>query len=315
MEEKRTKQSEHVLLSPMFFQSPSPVCVAPRGGKSRQNNEVSNYWGPRRSNRMRGIPASEADPENAECNGSNPAEEDESSLLCDMEDAPHSQLCLPLKKRRIAPLEENHIKAEVHADTKKKFRTLLMESERFLHYPSRNSCRMRSTANSQQPSATPPESTLPKSTVSELPAEPEAESSLPHVVDDVEFSFEIVPSGTTWFQTFLRDELQGNDPLPELLPDRPAPFLLPYEMSLESILKSKRSVRAPKKAPPSFRPIISTRLQMQSAAKQSKVAAAELRNSTRRGRRKCGFSMPRKSPRCHASTMAILCSNSVSRRS
>ena len=283
------------------------MCVASRGTRTRQSSDVSNYWGPRRSNRTRGIPASEADPENGECNGNNPPEEEESSLLCDMEDVNHSQMCLPLKKRRIAPLEENHIKAEVNADVKKKFRTLLMESERFLHFPSRNSCRMRSTVNSA-----PPES-LPESTIPELVTEPEAESSLPLVADDVEFSFEIVPSGTTWFQTFLRDELQGDDPLPELLPDRPAPFLLPYEMSLESILKSKRTIRTPKKKPPpTFRPIISTRLQMQSAAKQSKVAAAELRNASRRGRRKCGFSMPRKSPRCHASTMAILCSNSVS---
>lgn len=291
--------------------SPSPVCMGPRGGRTRQNNEVSNYLGSRRSNRTRGIPASEADPENAECNGSGPPEEEEEeeASLCDLEDVTHSQLCLPLKKRRIAPLEENHIKAEVNADAKKKFRTLLMESERFLHYPSRNSCRMRSTVNSAPPAEPPAEPEAP-----EAAPETAEDSSLPHVVDDVEFSFEIVPSGTTWFQTFLRDELQGNDPLPECIPDRPAPFLLPYEMSLESILKSQRAIRTKKKPPaPTFRPIISTRLQMQSAAKQSKVAAAELRSASRAGRRKCALTrMPRKSPRCHASTMAILCSNSDS---
>ena len=203
---------------------------------------------------------------------------------------------------------------------------LLIESQRFMEYPSKGSgCRMgRSTYNSRD---IRPPSTSPRILESD-PAVP-----LPVNVDQVQFSFEIVPTGTSWYQTFLRDEAQGTDPSPEEPATCPAPFLLPYEMSLEAILKSNRPVRknnskgrprgsTKKTIPLSFRPIISTRLQMQSAARQSQLAAATAataadkndcqRHSDRRQRKKAWFNMPRKSPRCHASTMAILCSKSDS---
>lgn len=187
----------------------------------------------------------------------------------------------------------------------------------------------RSTYNSRdiRPPQTSPRSEPPPAPTP-APAPPPS-TPLPVTVDQVQFSFEIVPSGTSWYQTFLRDEAQGSEPLPDDPPTHPAPFLLPYEMSLEAILKSNRTVRttnkgrprgAKKTVPLSFRPIISTRLQMQSAARQSQLAAAASAASEadtngcnrhdRRQRKKPWFNMPRKSPRCHASTMAILCSKS-----
>ena len=259
-----------------------------------------------------------------------------------------SSICLPLKKRRIPPLEENNLQATAAVDAavkpeesanesvrdpckdckKKKYRmidALLLESERFMQYPSRNSCRIRSTYNSREmPRISSPDRPEPRGNVEQSSFAPRETSPLPNTVDQVEFSFEIVPSGTVWFQTFLRDEAQNlnrqTDCLTNsLVPDRQAPFLLPYEMSLEAILKSNQTVRKKKRTPksnnpPNFRPIISTRLQMQSAAKQSQKAAAELLKTSSQLRKRnsaARFNMPRKSPRCHASTMAILCSKSV----
>ena len=65
--------------------------------------------------------------------------------------------------------------------------------------------------------------------------------------------------------------------------------------------------------------IISTRLQMQTAARQSQAAAAaaaaaaasaaaEEEASRRRPKKASRWDVPRKSPRCHASTLAMLCS-------
>lgn len=319
---KKESTENHIIKS----RSPSPVCVQSNGRRTRKTSEVSNYWGPRRSNRLIGIPAEadeddkEEDEEDDDDEEGDAEDEKEEDSVCNLKEesreaveAGDPQLCLPLKKRRISPLEENHISPDNNVDDeadqckdckKKKMRidALLMESERFMQFPSRNSIRMRSTVNSR-----------------------DSRTQIPESVDEVEFSFEIVPSGTAWFQTFLRDDsgIHLTDDSPAM--DRPAPFLLPYEMSLESILKSNRGSgaagakrRSPKRnSNPSFRPIISTRLQMKCAAKQSKAAAelrlSELRAaSTRHKRDGRRFNMPRKSPRCHASTMAILCSNSES---
>lgn len=235
---------------------------------------------------------------------------------------------------------------------RKKGRTidaLLVESERYLQYPSGGSgrtsgCRMRSTYNSRQDgSVLSPRSDLLNNSLSPVRSREEDESNrtatcslpIPQSVDQVQFSFELVPVGTCWYQTFLRDEAQHNstEPLPEALPgvsSGPPPFLLPYQMSLEAILKSGRKKkgnptgarRGPRKARTAaqqdFRPIISTRLQMQSAARlqQSQLAmAAEAASKSAERRRRGGsarnktlWHLPRKSPRCHASTLAILSS-------
>lgn len=225
---------------------------------------------------------------------------------------------------------------------------LLVESERYLQYPSGSGsrtspgCRMRSTYNSsclRSPS--------PGIRSEESEEKPLVDDSLPlpEAVDQVKFSFELVPSGTFWYQTFLRDEAQAGKPLPEApegISSAPAPFLLPYEMSLEAILKSGRPERKKKKAQqqngtggpgtsprkkksaataPDFRPIISTRLQMQSAARLAAAEAAASKSSQGPSGKHSGkrgvkpgrlanklWHLPRKSPRCHASTLAILSS-------
>lgn len=94
-------------------------------------------------------------------------------------------------------------------------------------------------------------------------------------------------------------------------------------MTLEAILKGsqaataqKRKGRPPKKKPANqnFRPIISTRLQMQSAAKlaaESSKEPPEAKDDRNRRKDRKRWFMPRKSPRCHASTMAILCSKTT----
>ena len=266
-------------------------------------------------------------------------------------------------------------KEERHRPKKKArmIQALLMESERFMQYPSRASCRSRSTYNSRDirpPSCTPASPTSSSTITLQPPPTSCCDPEPPNyplnalaAIEHVQFSFEIVPTGAVWFQTFLRDENnQSYLPCAQEMcatssstsyissasasasssssTTAAAPFLLPYEMSLDTILKSNRAVRqrakrqtAEKRKPkqvPSFRPIISTRLQMRTAASReareishpssassssasssscvTQTAdgdAAEVRTK-RRNRRK--FDMPRKSPRCHASTLAILCS-------
>jgi len=229
---------------------------------------------------------------------------------------------------------------------RKKGRTinaLLVESERYLQYPSGGSgrtsgCRQRSTYNSRQDLCF---SVLVREDEEDSSKSPNSSLPIPQSVDQVQFSFELVPSGTCWYQTFLRDEAQhGAEPLPNSPPGvsfGPAPFLLPYEMSLDAILRTGRTERKKKisvtgvrkgtrKASAAlqsdFRPIISTRLQMQSAARLQKshqAAATEAQMSHRKSEsnqikkteRRSGKSLwhlPRKSPRCHASTLAILSS-------
>ena len=272
-------------------------------------------------------------------------------------------MCLPLKKRRVPQLDQDrcngvdeqehktkptidkqqdadnaHRVKEIKPDKSRLIEALLLESERFLHYPTRSPCRARSTYNSRDilppiSSSTEDENLLP-------PSSPIAKGPNLDSVSHVEFSFEIVPTQAVWYQTFQRDVQQHGEQAAsssDSLPTGSAakPFLLPYEMSLEAILKMNRSVRKRKraKAAPLFRPIISTRLQMQTAAEQSRqkrvkekvdfvrsnistrsrlrkqnddvsVVASVIHTDTRRG---CWFDMPRKSPRCHASTLAILC--------
>ena len=219
---------------------------------------------------------------------------------------------------------------------------------------------MRSTYNSSLlRSPSPPPAALLRPAQEEDDEEPSL--PLPEAVDQVKFSFELVPSGTCWYQTFLRDEAQAGQPLPDAaLSSGPAPFLLPYEMSLETILKSGRPDRkkAKKKAKTTgdaadetvtrrgssrrkaaataacdadFRPIISTRLQMQSAARLAAAEAASASRSSGRTAEQSGqkkktaaaaappssrtaklWHLPRKSPRCHASTLAILSSAKTS---
>lgn len=294
--------------------------------RTRQaSGEALHYW-PRRSARLIGIPA-EIDEQQNKSNGS--IEEDAE----DEED--HDEEPASVSESNDTMGAEDQCKDCKQRKTKqdRTLEALLIESERFMHYPSKGSgCRMgRSTYNSRdiRPPQTSPRIEPPPQTSPLVEPPPPPSILLPVVVDQVQFSFEIVPSGTTWYQTFLRDEAQGSQPLPDDPPSNPAPFLLPYEMSLEAILKSNRTVRknnkgkakGTKKAVPlSFRPIISTRLQMQSAARQSQLAAAAASTSSteangcnrhdRQQRKKPWFNMPRKSPRCHASTMAILCSKS-----
>ena len=164
------------------FQSPSPVCVQSNGRRTRKTSEVSNYWGPRRSNRLIGIPAEadeddkEEDEEDDDDEEGDAEDEKEEDSVCNLKEesreaveAGDPQLCLPLKKRRISPLEENHISPDNNVDDeadqckdckKKKMRidALLMESERFMQFPSRNSIRMRSTVNSRDSRTQIPES-------------------------------------------------------------------------------------------------------------------------------------------------------------
>lgn len=319
------------------------------------SGEGLHYW-PRRSARLIGIPAEEIEDQQNKSNGSINVEEEGE------EEPPHENGAVACETNHVDD-DDSRTAAEEPQDqcknckqrtnkqpTKGHGRTLealLMESQRFMHYPSgrgSGSCRNgRSTYNSRE--FRPPPQTSPRAATVEDEPEPAEQlastqpTPLPLIqdqpaVDQVQFSFEIVPSGTSWYQTFLRDEECHRDPtrLPDDPPLGPTPFLLPYEMSLEAILKSNRIVRknnssrgrgAKKAVPLSFRPIISTRLQMQSAARQSQLAAAAsssakasamdksdgrcLRHSRRT---KPWFNMPRKSPRCHASTMAILCSKS-----
>ena len=318
------------------------MCDASRVRVRQASGEALNYW-PRRSARLIGIPA-ELDEQQNKSNGSIHAEDDED----EEENEEHEE-----EEEPVAVTDD--VAAEDQCKNCKQRKTkqgrtleaLLIESQRFMHYPSKGSgCRMgRSTYNSRdiRPPQTSPQTS--PSTQTSPPIEPAAPTPpLPVTVDQVQFSFEIVPTGTSWYQTFLRDEAHGSEPLPDDPPTAPAPFLLPYEMSLETILKSNRTVRKTNKtnkakgtkkaAPLNFRPIISTRLQMQSAARQSQLAAAAAASESaasakdnskttaggscsnnrhdRRQQQKPWFSMPRKSPRCHASTMAILCSKSDS---
>lgn len=329
--------------------TPSPVCDASRARTRQTNGEGLNYW-PRRSARLIGIPAEEISDQHEKNNGSINVDQEENKQEPLHEEKEDPVCGTNHCHERLAPEEPQDQCKNCKQQTNKqqtKGRTLealLVESQRFMHYPSgrgSGTCRNgRSTYNSRD--IRPPPQTSPRITpVAEEQHEP-ATTPLPMIhdrltVDQVQFSFEIVPSGTSWYQTFLRDEefhRNPNAPLPGDPPIGPAPFLLPYEMSLEAILKSNQTVRknnssrgrargAKKSVPLSFRPIISTRLQMQSAARQSQLAAAASssakasalnRNADgcqRHSRRKQPwFNMPRKSPRCHASTMAILCSKS-----
>ena len=381
---------------------------------SRQRHlsgDALNYWGPRRSARLIGIPAEVdsccrevADSEKeskyprakrksisseGDCccyqiplvNGKLRSSDGitDSQDICPMDSVCNLQPvqvestnCLPLKKRRLPPLEHldtngvdnsnssdhsvdetNKIETEYPVESTpisnghvscgkekgkgcKKSRTmeaLLVESERFMQYPSKNACRSRSTYNSRDirpPSASPVPFSSQEPVMNTSPAR---STSFLSSVDQVEFSFEIVPTQATWYQTFMRDEHESTNPPAESGPSSSdaAPFLLPYEMSLETILKSNRAVRqqkkkqkSPKKPPqtPQFRPIISTRLQMQTAARQSQIQEKELkaaaaavatngpmrREENHRQSKGPWKAMPRKSPRCHASTLAILCS-------
>ena len=330
------------------------------------SGEGLHYW-PRRSARLIGIPAEEIEDQQNKSNGSinvdEEEEEDENKEEPQHEEENGVVVCetnhddVDSKKEAEEPQDEckNCKQRTNKQQTKGQGRTLgtlLMESQRFMHYPSSRgsgSCRNgRSTYNSRD--IRPPPHISPRiAPVEDKPEPAEEELAAPKLtplplihdhptVNQVQFSFEIVPSGTSWYQTFLRDEEFHRDSirLPDDPPIGPSPFLLPYEMSLEAILKSNRTVRknnssrgrprgAKKSVPLSFRPIISTRLQMQSAARQSQLAAAAsssarssaIDKSDRRGgcqrhsrRKKPWFNMPRKSPRCHASTMAILCSKS-----
>lgn len=301
------------------------MCDASRVRTRQVSGEALSYW-PRRSARLIGIPAefeeqnSKSEQQYNKTNGSvevaDDEHQDEESAVSEKNDAivAEEDQCKDCKQRKTKQLTKQARTLEA----------LLVESERFMHYPSRGGgCRMgRSTYNSRDIRPPP---------TSPCQQEPTPSSPLPVTVDQVQFSFEMVPSGTSWYQTFLRDEAQASEPLPDEPPTGVAPFLLPYEMSLEAILKSNRTVRKPspgrpkgskKSVPIGFRPIISTRLQMQSAAKQSQLAATSAKHSgfdkrncsrhDRRQRQKPWFNMPRKSPRCHASTMAILCSKSDS---
>lgn len=93
-------------------------------------------------------------------------------------------------------------------------------------------------------------------------------------VEKMTFSFEVVPRSEPWYQTYQRQD-EGAEYWYNLSEgDRDRPFLLPYEISNFHEILAKTLNRGDKRKP--------------------------------RGRRAAMGRSPRKSPRCHASTLAIM---------
>lgn len=304
-----------------LLQAPSPVCNGRM--RTRQSSGESptsaSYW-PRRSNRLIGIPAETVESEET----SKKDQTNGHSLSHDEEEEPEAAVALNG--------QEECGNCKQHQRKKRNIDKLLEEGEHFMHYPASPTSRSRSTYNSQQRVGSSASVEHVQSPSPERPPQPPPAplGPLPDTVHQVKFSFEMVPSGTIWYQTFLRDEQEQQLPPTTIHqePDQPAPFLLPYEMTLETILKSNKPVRKKtigtkrkrgESVAPSFRPIISTRLQMQAAAAAAAATCSSSSSSdeaSKKRHRRPGkppnsrWMLPRKSPRCHASTMAILCSKS-----
>lgn len=120
---------------------------------------------------------------------------------------------------------------------------------------------------------------LPSQEKTKLPSIEEASvneviDSAPCPIDDLHFSFEAVPSSEVWFQTFQRQDRGEELYFPSL--GEPSQVVLPYQVSRRDFNGGLRA-----------------------------LGRRRTKNSVR---------LPRKSPRCHASTLAIL-SSVVKRRS
>jgi len=133
-------------------------------------------------------------------------------------------------------------------------------------------------------------------------------TSLPVAIGDLNFSFEATPHQEPWFQTYTRQD--GGDDYVFYPETRSFPFPLPYELPYSTFMPEKPDIKI---EDPSKK-VLKGKHSAKGTSKKKKVSECESTDSenNKRGKAKIGtkvdhlLEQPRISPRCHASTKAIL---------